>query len=159
MTAAFVADYSSVVNRHFVLRCWRMEVVRKPSLRFLACLNSVSIANQSQQLESHSENRLPKRGVSAMQTSKWDFNPAIHDDESHVPWSESPEDFTDQMGVRVALVVLCVASFIAAVWFWGGPSFEKCSAIANVADRNACYEALRKELLKPPAKGAEIPRG
>ena len=94
-----------------------------------------------------------------MQTSKWDFDPAIHDDESHVPQSESPEDFADQMGIRIALVALCVASIIGAVWFLGGPSFEKCSAIANVADRNACYGALRKELLKPPAKGADIPKG
>ena len=94
-----------------------------------------------------------------MQTSKWDFDPAIHGDESHVPRSESPEDFADQMGIRTALVVLCVASYIAAVWFLGGPSFEKCSAIANVADRNACYDALRKELLKSPAKGADIPKG
>lgn len=94
-----------------------------------------------------------------MQTSKWDFDPATHDDESDVPRSESPEDFADQMGIRIALVALCLASFIAAVWFLGGPSFEKCSAIANVADRNACYDALRKELLKPPAKGADIPKG
>jgi hypothetical protein len=136
-----------------------MEVVRKQSLWFPASLNSISIARQSQQSESHSENKLPEPQVRAMQTSKWDFDPATHDDESHVPRSESPEDFADQMGIRIALVALCVASFIAAVWFLGGPSFEKCSAIANVADRNACYDALRKELLKPPAKGADIPKG
>ena len=94
-----------------------------------------------------------------MTRTEWDFDTTIDDDVSDALRPKSPEDLTDQMGVRVALVVLCVASFIAAVWFWGGPSFEKCSAIANVADRNACYEALRKELLKPPAKGAEIPRG
>ena len=75
MTAAFVADYSSAVNRHFVLRCWRMEVVRKLSLWFLACLNSVSIANQFQQLESHSENRLPEPRVRANADFKMGFRP------------------------------------------------------------------------------------
>src|SRR5262245_38543540 len=41
--------------------------------------------------------------------------------------------------------------------FWGvaapvsrNPSFEKCSAMAKVKDRNACYDGLRKQLLKPP---------
>jgi hypothetical protein len=55
--------------------------------------------------------------------------------------------------------VLCVASFIAALWFVSTPSFEKCSAMENATDRTACYEGLRKELLKPPAKGADVPRG
>jgi hypothetical protein len=94
-----------------------------------------------------------------MQSSKWDFDTTLHDDESHVPRSESREDFTDQMGIRIALVALCIASFIAAVWFVSGPSFEKCSAVANVTDRNACYDELRNDLLRPPAKGADVPKG
>jgi hypothetical protein len=34
------------------------------------------------------------------------------------------------------------------------PSFEKCSAMANVRDRNACYDGLRQQLLKPPLRSA-----
>jgi hypothetical protein len=94
-----------------------------------------------------------------MQTSKWDLNNATDDDGRHVPWRKPPEAFADQFGIRTALLVLCIASFIAAIWFVSRPSFEKCSAIENVTDRNACYEGLRKELLKPPAKGADIPKG
>lgn len=97
--------------------------------------------------------------VCAMQSSKWDFDSTLPDDEGVVAPSESRDDFADRMGVRIALVALCVASLIAAVWFVGGPSFEKCSAIANEADRNACYDGLRKELLKSPAKGADVPNG
>jgi len=63
------------------------------------------------------------------------------------------------MGIRIALVAFCIALFIAAVWFLSGPSFEKCSAVANMTDRNACYDELRNDLMKPPAKGADIPKG
>ena len=96
--------------------------------------------------------------VCAMQSSKWDFDTTLPDDEG-VAQTESRDDFADRMGIRIALVALCVASIIAAVWFVGGPSFEKCSALTNEADRNACYDGLRKELLKSPAKGAEVPNG
>jgi hypothetical protein len=37
------------------------------------------------------------------------------------------------------------------------PSFEKCLALENATERYACYDNLRAELLKPPAKGAEVP--
>ena len=93
-----------------------------------------------------------------MQSSKWDFDTTLPDDEGVVPRSESRDDFADRMGIRIALVALCVASFIAAVWFVSGPSFEKCSAVANATDRNACYDDLRRDLLKPPAKGADVPK-
>ena len=65
----------------------------------------------------------------------------------------------DRFGVRTALLVLCITLFIAAIWVTSRPSFEKCSALENVTERNACYDGLRKELLKPPAKGADVPRG
>jgi len=55
-----------------------------------------------------------------------------------------------------AVFVLCVAFFIAAIWLISRPSFEKCSAPENVAERNACFDALRQDLLKSPAKGPEI---
>jgi hypothetical protein len=94
-----------------------------------------------------------------MQSSKWDFDTTTHNEEHDVPWPKSPEEFADQFGIRTALLVLCIASFIAAIWFVRSPSFEKCSAVENVTDRNACYDGLKKEFLRPPAKGADIPKG
>jgi len=93
-----------------------------------------------------------------MQASKWDFDTTTDDDAGDVPSPRSPEDFSDQFWVRAALLGLCIASVIAAIWFVRSPSFEKCNAIGNVADRNACYDQLRQELLRPPAKGANIPK-
>jgi hypothetical protein len=55
--------------------------------------------------------------------------------------------------------VLCIALFIAAIWLVNGPSFEKCSALENATERNACYEGLRNDLSRPPAKGPNIPKG
>ena len=94
-----------------------------------------------------------------MTRTEWDFDTTIDDDASDALRPKSPDDSTDQFGIRSALLVLFIAIFIAAIWFVGSPSFEKCSAVQNITDRNACYERLRKELLKPPAKGADIPRG
>jgi hypothetical protein len=93
-----------------------------------------------------------------MQGSKGNLDTTSNDSRDFL-WRKSPEAFADQFGMRAALLVLCIASFIAGIWFVRGPSFEKCSAVENVTDRNACYDVLRKELLKPPAKGADIPKG
>ena len=94
-----------------------------------------------------------------MQRSEWDFENRIYDDEPDVAWPGSPQVLADLFGVRTALLVLCIALFIAAIWATSRPSFEKCSALENVTERNACYDGLRKELLKPPARGADVPRG
>ena len=94
----------------------------------------------------------------AMQSSKWDFDTALPDDEDVVPRLESRDDFADRLGIRIALVALLVASILTAVWFVSGPSFERCSAVANTTERNACYDDLRKDLLRAPAKGADIPK-
>jgi len=96
--------------------------------------------------------------VCAMQSSKWDFDTPHCDDEDVVPRSESRDDVADRLGIRIALVALCVASILTAVWFVSGPSFEKCSAVANTTERNACYDDLRKDFLKAPAKGADVPK-
>jgi hypothetical protein len=92
-----------------------------------------------------------------MPVSPWDFDTDI--DAHDFLRRKSPEDLADQFGTRSALLVLCLGFFIAAIWFVGSPSFEKCSAIEDVPARNACYDTLRKEYLKPPAKGADIPKG
>jgi len=94
-----------------------------------------------------------------MQRSEWDFENRIDDDEPDVALPGSPQVLADRFGVRTALLVLCITLFIAAIWVTSRPSFEKCSALENVTERNACYDGLRKELLKPPAKGADVPRG
>jgi len=72
---------------------------------------------------------------------------------------KTPEEAADRFGIRAALVVLCIGLFIAAMWLVTGPSFEKCSALENLAQRNACYDALRNNLFKPPAKGGDLRNG
>jgi hypothetical protein len=93
-----------------------------------------------------------------MTRTEWDFDTAMDDDTNDLRRPKSPEDFKDQRGIWTASLLLCIASLTAAIWFVNSPSFEKCSAVENVTDRYACYESLRKELLKPPAKGADIPK-
>jgi len=97
----------------------------------------------------------------AVQRSEWDFENTMHedDDEHDIALLRSDEERVDQFGFRTALFVLAVAFFIAAVWLMSRPSFEKCSALENVTERNACFDTLRSDLLRPPAKGPDIPRG
>src|SRR5262245_10755450 len=97
--------------------------------------------------------------VCAMQAQNWDFDTTNDNDTGDVLQTKSPDDLADQRGIKISLLVFCIASFIAAIGFLRSPSFEKCSAMQNLTDRNACYEELRKDLMKPPAKGADIPRG
>jgi hypothetical protein len=95
-----------------------------------------------------------------MQDSKWSFDMTVQDDdEDDVLRPKSAEELVDQFGIRTALLVLCIASFIAAMWAVNRPSFEKCSAVEDITERNACYDGLRKDLMKPPAKGAYTPPG
>lgn len=92
-----------------------------------------------------------------MQEAGWDFSlTSKGDHDRDVPQPKSPEEMVDQFGIRVALLVLCLALFIAAVSAMGVQTFEKCSALGDPTDRHACYDNLRVELLKPPAKGANF---
>jgi hypothetical protein len=91
-----------------------------------------------------------------MQDSKWYFNKPFDDDEDDAARPKTPEELTDQFGIRTALLVLCVAFFIAAMWVISRPSFERCSAMENATERHACYDKLREELLKPPTKGVQL---
>jgi hypothetical protein len=89
---------------------------------------------------------------------------AQNDAESDVTKSENlkgknPEDLADRFGINLSLLILCVALLIAAVWLFSSPSFEKCSALDNITQRMACYGELRDNLMKPPAKGGEMPAG
>jgi hypothetical protein len=51
-----------------------------------------------------------------MQRSEWDFDNTADRDETDAPEPKSPEALADQFGIRTALLVLCIASFIAAIW-------------------------------------------
>jgi len=93
-----------------------------------------------------------------MREPEWDFESPTDSDEHDVALPKSPEKRVDQYGVRTALFVLAVAFFIAAMWIISSPSFEKCSALENVAERNACFDTLRNDLLKPPAKVQIFPK-
>jgi hypothetical protein len=78
---------------------------------------------------------------------------ASMDADEHEAEPKSPEDLVDRLGFKVALSVLFVGLLLAAIWVIGSPSFQKCSALGTLAQRDACYGELRSELLKPPAKG------
>jgi hypothetical protein len=89
-----------------------------------------------------------------MQTSDWDHlaTTSKEDDESDKVQPKSPQDDVDRLGVKISLLVLCAALFLAATWVISSPSFQKCSALENVTQRNTCYDELRNVLSKPPAK-------
>jgi hypothetical protein len=93
-----------------------------------------------------------------MRHSEFDIQDPMDDGKPDVPWPETPEERVDRFGILTALFVLCVAFFIAALWVRGS-SFQKCSVLENVTERYACYDKLRDDLSKPPAKGPDIPRG
>ena len=86
-----------------------------------------------------------------MNHSEWDFHRAEKgDDDFALP--ETPEDRADRFGLRTAFLVLCIALFIAAIWVVSRPSFEKCSALESVTQRNGCFDMLRNNFLKPPER-------
>ena len=91
-----------------------------------------------------------------MQRWESDFSAGV--DEPDLPLPDTPEQRVDRFGMMTAVFAVVVASFIAAIWFLSRPSFEKCSALENVQGRNACYDTLRDDLSKAPAKGANIPK-
>jgi hypothetical protein len=92
-----------------------------------------------------------------MRHSEFDIDPT-DDGKPQIAWPETPEERVDRFGIRTALLALVIALFVAAIWVANRPSFGKCSALENATERNACYEELRHDLLKPPAKGPDIPK-
>ena len=90
-----------------------------------------------------------------MQTSEWEQleTTSKNGDEVDLATPKSPEDLVDQLGLKIAFLVLLVALVLAAIWVLSTPSFQKCIALENATQRDACYSELRNELLKPPAKG------
>ena len=95
----------------------------------------------------------------AVRASNW-LDTSNGNDENNVvqhkpPEDVPPEDLVNRFGTRASLLILCIALFIAAVWIFSRPSFEKCSVSEIATVRNACYDELRSELMKPPAKGAD----
>jgi hypothetical protein len=99
-----------------------------------------------------------------MEVEEWNLETkAQGGDEWDVTKSENledlPEDLVDHFGSNLSLLILCLALLIAGLWMISSPSFEKCSALSDITQRNACYSELRNELMKPPAKGGEMPAG
>jgi hypothetical protein len=78
-----------------------------------------------------------------MQTSKW---PDVSQP------SESREAKWDRIGTAVSVTVLFAALVITGIWLISTPSIENCSVLASKSERIACYERLRDELFKSPAK-------
>ena len=89
---------------------------------------------------------------------EFEFQSPMDGNKPELAWPGTPEERIDRFGFRTALLLLAIASFIAALWFISTPTFEKCSTFESIAERNSCYEKLRDDLSKPPAKGAEIPK-
>jgi hypothetical protein len=84
-----------------------------------------------------------------MQARDWDQLKATSEEDEQ---PRGPEDDVDRLGVKISLLVLCVALFLAANWGISTANFQKCSALENVTQRNTCYDELRNELLKLPTK-------
>ena len=84
-----------------------------------------------------------------MQSSDWDHLETTSEGDEQ---PRCPEDDVDRFGVWISLSVLCLALFLAANWVISTANFQKCSALENVTQRNTCYDELRNELLKLPAK-------
>ena len=66
--------------------------------------------------------------------------------------TETSGSKADRLGTGVAIAILCIGLFAAGIWVLTRPSFEKCSVFGTVADRMACYEALRNELSRSPIR-------
>jgi hypothetical protein len=84
-----------------------------------------------------------------MQARDWDRLEATSEEDEQ---PKGPEDDVDRLGVKISLLTLCVALFLAANWVISAATFQKCGALENVTQRNTCYDELRNELLKLPAK-------
>ena len=95
-----------------------------------------------------------------MRHSEFDIqDDPMGDGKLDIAWPETPEERVDRYGVRTALLALVIALFVAAMWVGNRPSFDKCSTLENATERYACYDKLRDDLSKPPAKGAYGPKG
>lgn len=67
------------------------------------------------------------------------------------------EDDEDRFGTAISLVTLLIGLCVMAVWLLFQPSVEYCNVLTEPAVRYACYDKIRDELSKPPAKGGLIP--
>ena len=87
-----------------------------------------------------------------MQSSERNLDSTSTDDDAQ-PRLNSRDEAADRRAVGVSLLVLCFALLLATLWEVERPSFARCSALDNATERHACYDQLRSERLKPPAKG------
>ena len=66
-----------------------------------------------------------------MRTSHHSFEEPAPFDANDPRISETQEDIIDQVGIRLAMLVLCIAGFIAALSVLSTPSFEKCPVLTS----------------------------
>ena len=79
------------------------------------------------------------------------------DDNSDL-WSlEQAPTRVERSGLVVSIVVIIAALFLLALWADSQSSFGQCVALADVDARLACYEKVRQQEFRPPAKGAGMP--
>lgn len=71
--------------------------------------------------------------------------------------TETSEAKADRIGIVASFVVLFMALVLIGIRLVSASSFEKCSALVSQSERSVCYENLRDELLKLPAKGGSPP--
>jgi hypothetical protein len=86
-----------------------------------------------------------------MHAPKADDPPPEDDDESGVLLADSAK--AERYGLGLSLSVLGVALLLMVISYISEPSFAKCSVLATEPDRISCYQKLRGELLRSPAKG------
>jgi hypothetical protein len=69
-----------------------------------------------------------------MPTSHHSFDEPAPLEADHPRIPETPEDVIDRVGIRLAMLVLCVACLIAALSVLSTPSFEKCTVLTSASE-------------------------
>jgi hypothetical protein len=87
--------------------------------------------------------------------SKWDLGALETDNEQSDAGPLSSR--AARLGIVLSFVAICIALVLLLIQLISEPSFEKCSALENQSERNACYDGLREKLFRNPAKGADVP--
>jgi hypothetical protein len=71
-------------------------------------------------------------------------------------WTEEPTQ-AERVGMITSVIVVTVSLALLVVWAESRSSFERCSALTDFNARVTCYEELRQQEMRPPAKGATAP--
>jgi hypothetical protein len=74
-------------------------------------------------------------------------------------WQDEDQTPAERAGLAISVAVLVVSLIALVMWAESRSSFERCSARVDADARAACYEELRQQEMRPPAKGAYAPVG